>query len=152
MSYIVDTQIITRLVRGTLSVDDLPTDHAFLAPRVQIDQIKRATDKGLRARLLLKFSSFAPERVSMGAILLDGAYWEDFRRWDDTLFRALTDAFRRGCHSGTNARDILIAEVAITGGLTFLTDDPCLARIVREHGGQAKYWHGGRIPRVPVRR
>lgn len=144
MSYIIDTRIITHLVRGSLSVDDLPADHAFVAPRVQIDQIKRTMDKGRRARLLLKFSCLEPERLSMGAIMLDGAYWEDFKRWDAALFRALMDAFRRGCRSRSNARDILIAEVAITSGLTLLTGDPCLARIVRDHGGQAKHWKGGR--------
>jgi len=139
MSYIVDTYIMNRLIDGTFVIDELPSDYPFAAARVQIDQIRKTRDKGLKARLLLKFGKYHLKRISIGSIILDGSYWEDFKLWNHTLFRDLTDDFRQHCHSQTNARDILLAEVAISNGLTLLTADECLAEVVRRHGGEASY-------------
>lgn len=141
MSYIVDTDIIKSLTNGTIHLEDLPSDHPLVAARAQIEQIRRTGDKSRKARLLLKFGKCRLKRVSLGSIILDGSHREALRRWDSALFRELTDEFRRRCHSRSNARDMLLAEVAITNGLTFLTGDECLADVVRRHGGEAVHFH-----------
>lgn len=142
MSYIIDTDIVRKVLDGSVPVEDLPSDEPILAPRAQIDHIKRAPNKQRRAQLMLKLSELRIKRISIGSILLNGSYWHDFKFWDSTLFKVLMDDFRRLCRSSSNARDILLAEVAIKNRLTFLTRDRCLANVVRRHGGRSKCLNG----------
>lgn len=142
MPYIVDTDIVNRLLDGSVRLEELPSDQPIVAPRTQLNQVKRVRNRRHRAQLMLKLSELRLKRISMGSIVLNGSYRQDVKLWDSTLFKKLMDDFGRLCRSRSNARDILLAELAIINRLTFLTRDRCLANIVNRHGGRSVHFKG----------
>lgn len=137
MSYIADSGIINRLVSGGLRIEDLPSDGPIVTPRALIRHIEATGDQARKSQLLQKLEVHKPKHASIGSIMLDGHYWEDFKLWDGSLFRKLKDAVQELSDSVCNTRDILLAEVAITNELIFLTANPRMADIVSRHGGEA---------------
>lgn len=140
MSYIIDTDIVSEVLDGSVPIEDLPSDQPIMAPRGQIDQIRRVPNRRYKAQLMLKLSALRLKRVSIGSIILNGSHWQNFKVLDSTLFKVLMDDFKRLCRSTIDARDILLAEIAITNRLTFLTRDRCLANLVRRHGGRSEFF------------
>lgn len=137
MSYVVDTVIFNKLVDGTINVADLPSDGAFVATHVQIDEINNTGDSERRARLFLMFAEMRPKIVPTESFLFDVSRFDNAKISDGVLFEKLKkelDALNKS--KSNNIQDILIAEVAIANGFTLLTLDQHLAEVVEKQGGK----------------
>ena len=141
MAYVVDTNIFNKLVDGILRVEDLPSDGPYLATHVQIDEINNTKDAERRARLFLMFAEVRPQVVPTESFVWDISRW-DHGKWSDgvlyTRLKQDLDALNKS--KSNNARDILIAEVAIANGYTLVTADRHLAAITERHGGKVAYF------------
>ena len=141
MSYVVDTNIFNKLVDGTINVADLPSDDAFVATHVQIDEINNTNDSERRARLFLMFAEVRPEIVPTESFVLDVSRLDHGKLSDGVLFDKLKqelDALNKS--KSNNAQDVLIAEVAIVNGFTLLTSDWHLAEVVEKQGGKVVHF------------
>ena len=141
MKCIVDTNIINRLVDGSLSTDDLPRDAEFLATHVQIDELNKTSDSERRARLFLKFATTVDtlvptESTVTGISRLDHSKLSDGARYDS--LKADLDSVNQG--KANNPHDALIAEVAIANGYTLLTADYHLAEVAKKRGCTVRYF------------
>ena len=137
MSYIVDSAIINNLVEGKIRLEDLPSDRPFIVPRVYREKINTIKNEARRNQLLQKFASHQQKRESAGSTVVDGSNGIDFKLWDASLFKELKNGLQELGDTICNARDVLLAEVAITNGLILLTANKCLADVVSNYGGEA---------------
>ncbi len=141
MSYVVDTNIFNKLVDGLLRIEDLPSNGSYLATHIQIDEINNTKDTERRARLFLMFAEMRPQVVPTESFVWDVSRWDQGKWSDGVLFEKLKqdlDALNKS--KSNNARDILIAEVAIANGYTLLTADRDLAAVAEKHGGKVAYF------------
>ena len=141
MSYVVDTNIFNNLVDGVFRIEDLPSDSPFLATHVQIDELNNTKDAERRARLFLMFAEVRPQVVPTESFVWDVSRWDHGKWGDGILYEKLKqdlDALNKS--KANNARDILIAEVAIVNEYTLLTADRDLATVVKKHGGKVVYY------------
>jgi len=141
MSYVVDTNIFNKLVDGVFRIEDLPSDGPYLATHVQIDELNNTKDAERRARLFLMFAEVRPQVVPTESFVWDVSRWDHGKWGDGILYEKLKhdlDALNKS--KANNARDILIAEVAIANGYTLLTADRDLATIAEKHGGKVAYY------------
>ncbi len=135
MKCVVDTNVINRLVDGSLKLDDLPSDAEFVATHIQIDELNKTTDSERRARLFLKFSTTVNSVVPTESFVLDVSRLDHGKLSDGVLYSALKadlDALNRG--KANNIQDALIAEVAIVNGHTLITADFHMAEVAKKHG------------------
>lgn len=79
---------------------------------------------------------------SAGSIMVDGTDDVGCKGWDSALFMRLSDSLHELGVRINNARDILLAEVAITNGLALLTANKGLADLVSSYGGEAILFFG----------
>ena len=70
MKYVVDTNIINKLVDGIVTADELPHDGAFVATHVQKDEIERTKDPKRRSDLLKKFSETIDDMIPTSSFVL----------------------------------------------------------------------------------
>jgi len=141
MPYVVDTNIFNKLVDGAILAKDLPSDDSYIATHVQIDEINNTKDSERRAVLFLVFAEVRPRIVPTESFVFDVSRWDQGKWSDGVLFEKLKKALDTLNKSkSNNAKDILIAEVAIVNGYTLLTADRDLAKVVQNHGGQVVYF------------
>jgi hypothetical protein len=141
MSYVVDTNIFNKLVDGVICAEDLPSDGPYISTHVQIDEINNTKDSERRARLFLMFAEVRPQVVPTESFVWDVSRWDQGKWSDGVLFEKLKqdlDALNKS--KANNARDVLIAEVAIVNGFTLLTADSDLSVVVKNHGGQVAFF------------
>ncbi|MBU4176389.1 MAG: type II toxin-antitoxin system VapC family toxin [Desulfurivibrionaceae bacterium] len=141
MSYVVDTNIFNKLVDGVICAEDLPSDGPYFSTHVQIDEINNTKDSERRARLFLMFAEVRPQVVPTESFVWDVSRWDQGKWSDGVLFEKLKqdlDALNKS--KANNARDVLIAEVAIVNGFTLLTADSDLSVVVKNHGGQVAFF------------
>ncbi len=137
MSYVVDTNIFNKLVDGVFRIEDLPSDGPYLATHVQVDELNNTKDAERRARLFLMFAEVRPQVVPTESFVWDVSRWDHGKWSDGILYEKLKQKLDDLNKSkANNARDILIAEVAIANEHTLLTADRDLATIVKEQGGK----------------
>ncbi len=137
MTYIVDTDIINKLVNGVILLDDLPTDRPFVAVRAQIDRLAATKDEAHKVTLLLKFGKFTGHILSTGTVMMDGSPWEQLQLCEGGLFKKVRDHLEERGDAKSNIRDMLLAHVAILNKLILITTNGYLAEVVRNLGGEA---------------
>lgn len=140
MTYIVDTEIIDKLVNGEIHLEDLPDDRPFVAVSAQIDRLGAASQEAHRAKLLLKFGEFTGCTVSTEMVTMDGSPWERLQLCNGILFKKVKDGLEKWCDTKSNTRDILLANVAISNKLILVTTNEYLADVVRNLGGEAVHF------------
>jgi rRNA-processing protein FCF1 len=135
MKYVVDTNIINRLIDGLLSTSDLPSDGEFVATHIQNDELSKTSDSNRRGLLLQKFSTLVDAVIPTESTVLGISTLGQSKISDDTLYQTLKaglDSKNKGKEN--NAQDALIAEVGIKQVCTLLTADGDLAEVAKEHG------------------
>jgi predicted nucleic acid-binding protein len=145
MKYVVDTNIFSNLVDGTLSPDMLPSDGDFVVTHIQIDELDNTTNDELRARLRTKFTEIAPQVVPTESAISDLSRADRCKVGNGRICQAVKtelDALNR--RKPNNVKDALIAEVAIVNGFSLLTSDCDLSKVVRKYG--ARVCHLARKP------
>lgn len=142
MPYIVDSDIIERLVDGTINIEDLPSDLPFIASYTHLQKIRKIVDDRRRAELLLRFSALEPKFEPAGPLDMNAPHWEQFKLRDGALLQKLKRDVEAIRGSEISLRRLLLAETAIEHKLTLLTYDDCLANVVQTHGGDAVVFNG----------
>jgi predicted nucleic acid-binding protein len=135
MNYVVDTNIINRLVDGTIQPEDLPNDGQFIATHVQIDELNKTPDQERRARLFIKFATTVDDVVPTESLVVGISRIGLSKVSDGKTYSSLRTALdARNKGKPNNGQDSLIAEVAIKRGCVLLTADSDLAEVVENHG------------------
>ena len=135
MKYVVDTNIINRLVDGIIRPEDLPTDGDFIATHVQMDELNKTKDEERRARLFIKFATMRPEVVPTESLVVGVSRIGLAKLSDGNLYTSLRSGLdERNKAKANNKQDALIAEVAITNGYVLVTTDTDLAIVAQAHG------------------
>lgn len=141
MKCIVDTNIINRLIDGSLSTEDIAADEELVATHVQVDELNKTRDEERRARLFLRFATTVDSVIPTESFVLDVSRLNYSKLGDGGLYaklKAELDSLNKG--KANNAQDALIAEVAIANGYTLLTADYHLAQVARKYGGTVRYF------------
>ena len=135
MKYVVDTNIINRLVDGIIRPEDLPTDGDFIATHVQLDELNKTKDEERRARLFIKFATTVDDVVPTESLVVGISRVGLSKVSDGNLYSSLRAALdARNGVKRNNAQDALIAEVAVKNGYVLVTADADLAHeIGRAH-------------------
>jgi rRNA-processing protein FCF1 len=141
MKYVVDTNIINRLVDGTIRIEELPTDGLFVASHVQIDEINRTKNPERRKKLLEKFAETVDEILPTESFVLDVSALDGAKLGDGGSYELLkTELDRRNRNKSNNSHDALIAEIAMNNGYVLLTADFDLYQVAYAHGIGTTYW------------
>jgi len=141
MKYVVDTNIINRLVDGTLEIEDLPADGDFVATHVQMDELNKTKDEERRAQLFIKFATTVKQVIPTESLVVGISRIGLSKISDGKLFsslRAALDSRNKG--KPNNAHDAMIAEVAIVNGFILLTADQDLAQVAQAHGSKVRHY------------
>ena len=141
MKYVVDTNIINRLVDGTVQPEDLPNDGEFVATHVQIDELNKTKDEERRARLFIKFAITVGHVVPTESLVVGISRVGLSKVSDGNLYSSLRAALdaRNGAKLN-NAQDALIAEVAVKNGYVLVTADADLTQVAQQHGGKVRHY------------
>lgn len=143
MFYMLDTNIINRLVDERISLSDLPDDGSFIATYVQIEELKNTNCKIRRAKLEEKFQELITQQMPVETSFWDITPWGE-GKWANEGNRSgffellLAEHDSKNKQKKNNREDVLIAEVVITHRYTLITADQDLATLVENQGGKVK--------------
>ena len=141
MRYVVDTNIIHRLVDGTIGIEELPNDGTFLASHIQIDEINRTKNPERRKELLQKFAETVDEIVPTESFVLDVSRLDGAKLEQEENYKILkTELDNRNRNKRNNLHDALIAEIAMNNGYVLLTADFDLYQVAYAHDIGTIYW------------
>jgi len=131
--YVVDTNIFNRIADQQFSCEQLPPGSQIVATHVQLDELNQTTDPQRKAALLQAFGLQQPEMLPTESAVWDVSKW-DAAKWGDGAthqqIRAALDAKNGG--RPNNAKDALIAEVALKNGFGLVTADRHLAEVAQQ--------------------
>jgi predicted nucleic acid-binding protein len=138
---VVDTNVINRLIDGSLSTEDMPAEAELVATHVQVDELNKTRDEDRRARLFLRFTTTVDDVVPTESTILGVSRLGYSKLGDGGLYgRLKTDLDALNKAKANNAQDALIAEVAIANGYTLLTADYDLSLVARKHGCTVRHF------------
>ena len=132
--YVVDVNIINKLVDGLIQLEDLPDDGQFIASHIQLDEINRTKDEERPGRLFLVFSKLETKIEPTETRILGLTRFGEGKYSDRLLHNSLKgkrDVLND--EKSNNNKDALIAEVAIKNGYTLLTADYHLTKVAEEN-------------------
>jgi rRNA-processing protein FCF1 len=139
--YVVDTSVFNWLADSRIEASALPSDGGFAITHIQVDEINKTKDEERRARLSLVQASLHCKLLPTQTLVLDVSRLDHAKLSDGKLFTLLKselDALNGNKHN--NARDALIAEVAIANRYTLLTADEDLKSATEKHGGKVVFF------------
>lgn len=115
--------------------------HPFVVPRVYIEKINTTTDETRRSQLLKMFEPHQVRRQEQtsGSTSSHELKGIKVKIWGPSLFNKLKDGLHELGDTICNARDVLLAEAAITNGLVLLIANKFLADVVCCYGGDALF-------------
>ncbi len=135
MKYVLDTVIFNRVLDGKFSLSSLPEGSAFVATRIQLEELKKTPDLARRCDLLRTFHEIAPELIPASfSFDIKGAGFDE-GKWsesDDSI--KLRSDLGKIKPKPNNWEDALIAEVALEQKYWLVTADKNLANVARKHG------------------
>jgi predicted nucleic acid-binding protein len=141
MKYVVDTNIINRLVDGTIRLEELPTDGTFVACHIQIDEINRTKNPERRKKLLEKFAETVDEILCTDSFIVGVSALGGAKLGDGESYELLkTELDSRNRNKPNNSHDALIAEIAMNNSYVLLTADFDLYQVAYAHGIGTIYW------------
>lgn len=146
-SYMLDTNCFDQILDGDLSLC-IPSSMTLVCTGVQRDELSRCTPPDRREALLKIFENINPNIVLASSFCFgiegagfDQACWNDGTGRFHRMLERLKDSDRarkkRPKDLRNQIRDIVIAETALTGRLTLVTNDEGLANVMIEFGGKA---------------
>ena len=144
-----DTVAFNRAVEGNDSVESIAQFVDVFATHVQYDEINQTKCPQKLAELRRVFAVLVaddPPWESERLIPTESAVW-DISRWDlcrwageDSQHEPMKAALDNRRKKFNNIHDALIAETALIGGLTLITNDVNLAEVTEEFGGLSMSW------------
>jgi predicted nucleic acid-binding protein len=134
--YVLDTNVFNWLLDGRIALEKLPSDGAYLATHIQMDEIGRTSDPVRRGMLEHKFREIGTQVVPTETAVPDIAVPDLTKVSDGVMFESLRSALDKANRKKNNPEDALIADVAIQNGYTLITADADLAHVAAQHGGK----------------
>lgn len=108
-------------------------------PWIFLDEINQIREADRRARVFLRLAEFSKGVLPTETLVLDVSRLGQAKLGDGHLYSSLRAALdRSSAKRDANAKDALIAEVAMKGGHTLLTTDRRLATAVVDHDGAVR--------------
>jgi hypothetical protein len=139
--YVVDTSVFNWLANSSIETSELPLDGGFAITHIQMDEINKTKDEERRARLLLVQASLHCKLLPTQTLVLDVSRIGHAKMGDGRLFNLLrSELDGLNGKKKNNARDALIAEVAIANTYTLLTADEDLKIATEKHGGKVLFF------------
>lgn len=143
VAYMLDTTLFNHVLDGKISPSSLE-GRRLLATGIQRDELAQTRDNTRRTKLLAMFQAVNPEVVPASSFAFDiegagfdQACWNDGSGCYDKMLARLQQLDPRSKNAANQKRDILIAETAIKSGVTLVSGDANLRRVVTEFGGCA---------------
>jgi hypothetical protein len=150
-----DTTVFNHVLCDRVGPRVLATRGTLFATHVQYQELQTTKNLQKRDQLEEVFKVIGPNRITTATSLFEVAPW-DAGEWasEDGLFDVmLAELNRLDGAKDNNSVDILIAETAIRGVLTLVTDDTHLGQAVRTFNGEslrlAQLLSPGNAPHVP---
>jgi predicted nucleic acid-binding protein len=135
--YMLDTNVFNRLLDGSVDLVKL-AGKLYYATHIQIDEIRATRSAERRSKLENVFSEVLTEQLPTQSFVLDVSRLDEACLSDGELYGELLDRLnQRNKAKPNNIQDALIAETALTSGLTLVTEDRDLYQVVIELGGTA---------------
>ena len=134
--YMLDTNIFNAIKDGDIDIEAIFSGLPIFVTHVQLDEIRATRNEVRRAQLEDVVREVPHQELQTTSIVWGVSRWDRARWSNGVLFQELRerlDALNSG--KGNNSKDILIAETAIQGGLTLVTNDRDLTRVTAEFGG-----------------
>jgi predicted nucleic acid-binding protein len=133
--YLLDTNVFNWLVKGDLSIFDLPSDGDLIATPVQRAELEATPGDEKRKILLATFSEVVTGLFSTSfAFDVPGAGFGQGRWTCGKLVDLIQSDLDRDRKKPNNLQDALIAETAITNGFTLVTCDGPLKQVAETRG------------------
>jgi predicted nucleic acid-binding protein len=144
--YVVDTSVFNWVTDSLITRDQLPSDGGFAITHIQVDEINQTKDGERRARLALTQACLYCRLLPTETLVLDVSRIDHAKLGDGRLFSSLkAELDILNGKKRNNARDALIAEVAIANGYTLLTADADLRSASEQHGGKVIFFSAPKI-------
>jgi hypothetical protein len=141
--HILDTNLFNDVADGKVLHSAFAGRRLF-ATHVQLDELKNTGNIGRRGALCASFQSVAPAQlITSGAIWGVSKWGEAAWPEDDLLDRMrpvleeLDKKAGKTKKAHNQARDLLTAATALKKGLTLVTNDRGLTKVVQQFGGRA---------------
>jgi predicted nucleic acid-binding protein len=132
-----DTNIFNDILDGKIDVALFPKALQLYVTHVQFDEIQATRDEQRRAQLASVFSAIPQKSIPTTSTVLGVSRLGQSRLSDGVLYDALRTRLDELNKKGNNPKDIAIAETSIVEGLTLVTHDRHLFRVVTEFDGAA---------------
>jgi predicted nucleic acid-binding protein len=135
--YMFDTNIFNDILDGKIDVVLFPEDLQLYVTHVQLDEIQATRDEQRRTQLMSVFSAIPQESIPTASTVIGVSRLGQSRLSDGILYNRLRTRLDELSKKGNNPKDIALAETAIVEGLTLVTHDRHLFRVVTEFDGAA---------------
>ena len=145
--YMLDTNIFNRVLDGQVRIDVLQGRILF-ATHIQLKELRRTKCETRRMQLVALFRHLKPRKIRTstwfyGEDAIGEGLWASGDGVYERMLKRLEELDReagkrpKGARRLNQSRDVRIAETAIKHGLTVVTTDPQLLKLIPEFGGRA---------------
>ena len=135
--YILDTNIFNRIVDGELNAKEIGERAALCATHVELNEVQNTKNDDRRELLLNKFESVDAKPSPTTSAVWGVSEWvsAEFTSKDSKYPNIVEELNKKNGGKDNNVRDALIADTAMSLGLTLVTEDRHLFEVVAEAGG-----------------
>jgi predicted nucleic acid-binding protein len=132
-----DTNIFNKILDGKIEPSKL-NDKICYVTHVQFDEIQATKDKDRRLKLEEVFSRVLSELLPTESFILDVSRLDEARLGAGVTYEQLFQRLNELNKSKpNNVQDALIGETALNNGITLVTEDLDLIKVITEFGGSA---------------
>lgn len=131
MGYVLDTNILNRLIDDRISLDVFPNGAELIASHIQIDEINKTSDEERRARLFLLLAKTVKSIVPTETSVFGVSRFDNSKLSDGICYSAIREALDLKNHKKrNNVQDALIGEIALINAHVLVTADADLAAVM----------------------
>jgi predicted nucleic acid-binding protein len=135
MGFVLDTNILNRIVDERFSLDTFPEGADLIASHIQIDEINNTSDADRRARLFLVLAKHVKHIVPTETAVADVSRFDNAKFGAGVLYNSIRAALDlKNRRKRNNIQDALIGEIALVHGHVLVTADEHLAEVMEEMG------------------
>ena len=134
--YMLDTNIINRLIDGLWDISQLPTDAPCYVTHIQRDELAKTQDAERRKQLLTKLEEIAPKMALTESMIEGISRVGECRLSDGIQYEEILNELDKAKKRANNPQDALIAETALKLGFTLVSADTTLINVMTTHGGR----------------
>lgn len=130
-----DTNVFNRILDGSIDPGKLSSKECYAA-HIQLDEIRATKNSEGGSQLVSTFSQVLSEQIPTQSFVLNVSRLDEARLSDGVTYNQLLYRLNQLNKIKTNnSQDALIAETALSTGLTLVTEDHDLFQVITEFGG-----------------